>query len=661
MIKINNICLGYAKKVLFNNINWLITEKSRTGLVGDNGTGKTTLLRAILGDVILDSGTITISGKYRSIGYLPQDLVELESINIIDYLEKKSGILKIKQSIENYMEKLSTCVSSTEKYDNILKRYETTVELFNMKDGYSFEANTKKILSGLGFKDEDFFKNCSEFSGGWKMRIFLAGLLLSKPDILLLDEPTNHLDTESMEWVEHYLKDYYGTIIAISHDRVFLDKIVTQIIELANGKITTYKGNYSFYLKEKSRRIEAFKKQMKLQDSEIKRIQTFIDRFRYKASKAKQVQSRIKMLEKLDLIELDKGMKRVNIKFPECKRSGYEVLTVKNISKTYGDLVVFDEINFSVHRGDRIAFVGVNGAGKSTLARLLSKIEKPTSGEVKYGINVKSASFSQESSNNLDYYKTVWEELNSITTKSTELEIRGLLGAFLFSGEDIHKKIGILSGGEKSRLALLKILLQDSNFLILDEPTNHLDIKTKEIFQNALLNYTGTVVIVSHDRYFLDNLVNRIIEIKDKTFCEYHGNYSYFIEKRAKKEAMKNVNAVCEVTTDKTNKKAPGFKTKEQKRQEAEKRNQLYRLKKDLSKKLELTEEKINELENIREKYETLLCSCNIMNNPTNLKTLGKDIKLTTSKLEKLYSEWDRLLIVLAEIDNEKKRNLIST
>ncbi|MCK4596112.1 ABC-F family ATP-binding cassette domain-containing protein, partial [candidate division WOR-3 bacterium] len=610
---------------------------------------------------ILDSGTITISGKYRSIGYLPQDLVELESINIIDYLEKKSGILKIKQSIENYMEKLSTCVPSTEKYDNILKKYETAVELFNMKDGYSFEANTKKILSGLGFKDKDFFKNCSEFSGGWKMRIFLAGLLLSKPDILLLDEPTNHLDTESMEWVEHYLKDYYGTIIAISHDRVFLDKIVTQIIELANGKITTYKGNYSFYLKEKSRRIEAFKKQMKLQDSEIKRIQTFIDRFRYKASKAKQVQSRIKMLEKLDLIKLEKGMKRVNIKFPECKRSGYEVLTVKNISKTYGDLVVFNEINFSVHRGDRIAFVGVNGAGKSTLARLLSKIEKPTSGEVKYGINVKSASFSQESSNNLDYYKTIWEELNSITTKSTELEIRGLLGAFLFSGGDIHKKIEILSGGEKSRLALLKILLQDSNFLILDEPTNHLDIKTKEIFQNALLNYTGTVVIVSHDRYFLDNLVNRIIEIKDKTFCEYHGNYSYFIEKRAKKEAMKNVDAVFEVTTDKTNKNAPGFKTKEQKRQEAEKRNQLYRLKKDLSKKLELTEEKINELEKIRDKNETLLCSCDIMNNTANLKTLGKDIKLTTSKLEKLYSEWDRLLIVLAEIDNEKKRNLIST
>ncbi|OYD16476.1 ABC transporter ATP-binding protein, partial [candidate division WOR-3 bacterium JGI_Cruoil_03_44_89] len=408
------------------------------------------------------------------------------------------------------------------------------------------------------------------------------------------------------------------------------------------------KGNYSFYLKEKERRLEALRKKMKLQEAEIKRIQAFIDRFRYKASKAKQVQSRIKMLEKLGLIKVEKSPGKATIRFPECKRSAYEVLSVKNLSKAYRDLKVFMGLNFVIYRGDKIALVGVNGAGKSTLTRLLNKTEKPTSGEVKYGVNVRVAYFSQESSKNLNYAHTVWEEIDSTGTKCTELEKRSLLGAFLFSGADIHKRISVLSGGEKSRLALLNILLQDSNLLILDEPTNHLDIKTGEIFQNALLNYTGTVVIVSHDRYFLDNLVNRVLEMRDKTCYEYHGNYSYFIEKRAKNEAEKDKQMANDLERDNAGKKsAYGYKTKEEKRHEAERRNLLYRTGKELNKKLESTGEKINQLEKVKEKNESLLCDPGVLKDPKRIKTLKKEIKVAHKKLNNLYTEWDKLVIML--------------
>ena len=369
------------------------------------------------------------------------------------------------------------------------------------------------------------------------MRIMLAVILLSQPDIMLLDEPTNHLDTESMEWLESWLKDYPGTILTIAHDRVFLDKIVTVIAELANRTITIYKGNYSYYLREKDRRREALKKEMELQRAEIKKIREFVERFRYKATKASQVQSRIKMLEKFDVLHEEGQGKSVKIRFPESPRSGKEVLAIRGLAKSYGDLNVFHDVNFTLYRGEKAAVVGVNGAGKSTLSRILSGEEAPTAGEVGYGLNVKMAFFSQESAQNLDYRRTIWEEVNAAGTRSSDQERRNLLGAFLFSGDDVYKEIAVLSGGEKSRLALLKILLTDTNLLILDEPTNHLDLKTREIFQNALLGYQGTILIVSHDRYFLDCLVDRVFEIQDGVCHEYRGNYSYFIEKRREEQS----------------------------------------------------------------------------------------------------------------------------
>jgi ATP-binding cassette subfamily F protein 3 len=651
VININNISLSFADRRIFDNITWMIPEKSRIGLVGDNGTGKTTLFKAILGMVDLDAGAIDIPNrKNRTIGYLPQDLVELEPLPLLDYLRKKSGLAEIEQALKDDESRMSRCDPDSDEYQTILKRYEVAAARFQAKEGYRFAAKAKQILNGFGFREKDFSKNCMEFSGGWKMRILIALILLSAPDIMLLDEPTNHLDTESMEWLESYLKSYAGTILTIAHDRVFLDKIVNQIAELSNHHLTVYKGSYSYYLAEKERRLEVLKKQMALQRAEIKKTHEFIERFRFKATKAKQVQSRLKMLERFELVELEKGEKRVHIQFPEAPKSGREVVSARQLSKNYGDLNVFNAIDLTIHRGEKIALVGVNGAGKSTLARILSGSEEPSSGAVNYGLNVSMAFFSQESAQNLDYQRTVWDEVRLAGTRSNDQERRNLLGAFLFSGDDVYKEISVLSGGEKSRLALLKILLQDSNLLILDEPTNHLDLKTKDIFQNALLSYTGTVVIVSHDRFFLDRLVHRVIEIRDGQSHEYLGNYSYFIQKRSEMAQADKGNGIAPPTE--SGSAAGGqdipaatklFKTKEEKRMEAEERNRLSRITRELKNELAAVEDRIARLEERKAENEKILCAPDIHREPQKIKQLNQDLLDIARDLETLYAAWDDL------------------
>jgi ATP-binding cassette, subfamily F, member 3 len=656
MININNISLAFADRKIFDDITWLIPEKSRIGLVGDNGTGKTTLFKAILGMVDLDQGAIDIPNrKNRTIGYLPQDLVELEPLPLLDYLRKKSGLAEIEQALKDDEGRMSHCDPASDEYQAIIKTYEAAAARFQAKEGYRFAAKAKQILNGFGFREKDFTKNCTEFSGGWKMRILIALILLSAPDIMLLDEPTNHLDTESMEWLESYLKSYAGTILTIAHDRMFLDKIVNQIAELSNHRLTVYKGNYSYYLAEKERRLEVLKKQMALQRAEIKKTQEFVERFRFKATKAKQVQSRLKMLERFELVELEKGEKRIHIRFPEAPKSGREVVSARELSKNYGDLNVFRAIDLTIHRGEKIALVGVNGAGKSTLARILSGSEEPSSGTVHYGLNVSLAFFSQESAQNLDYRRTVWDEVRLTGTRSNDQERRNLLGAFLFSGDDVYKEIAVLSGGEKSRLALLKILLQDSNMLILDEPTNHLDLKTKDIFQNALLSYTGTLVIVSHDRFFLDRLVHRVIEIRDSRSHEYLGNYSYFIQKRS--EAVQadrgsGIDAPAEGGLAAGGQDIPvamkTFKTKEEKRLEAEERNRLSRNTRVLKNELAALEDRIAGLEEKKGETEKTLCAPDIHREPQKIKQLNQALIDLARELESLYAAWDALTEKLA-------------
>jgi len=664
VIYLNNISLSFADHRIFDAISLMIPEKSRIGLVGDNGTGKTTLFKAILGVVDLDEGAIEIPNrKNRTMGYLPQDLVELDPLPLMTYLRKKIGVSHLEQILKEHEDHMSRSDPDSTEHGETMKAYETATARFHAIEGYRFEAKAKQILSGFGFREKDFTRNCTEFSGGWKMRIQIALILLSAPDIMLLDEPTNHLDTESMEWLESYLKHYQGTLLAIAHDRVFLDKMVHQIVELSHHRLTVYKGNYSYYLAEKERRLEALKKQMALQRSEIKKTQAFIERFRYKATKATQVQSRIRMLERFEIIELDRKEREVRIRFPEAPKSGREVVSVRQVSKSYGDMKVFNAVDLTIHRGEKIALVGVNGAGKSTLARILSDMEEPSSGKVTYGLNVSMAFFSQESAANLDYGRTVWDEVLLAGTRSNDQERRNLLGAFLFSGGDIHKEISVLSGGEKSRLALLKILLQDSNLLILDEPTNHLDLKTKDIFQNALLGYTGTVVIVSHDRFFLDRLVHRVIEIRDGQCHEYLGNYSYFIQKRADliaiaskekgegtsqemADAMEMGRLSVNGIPSGAQEASPGrraFKTKEEKRLEAEERNRLSRITRALKDELAALEDRIAHLEAKQRENEKTLCAPDIHKEPNRIKQLNQDLLDRARELESLYAAWDDL------------------
>ncbi len=648
MIYFRNVSLSFLDKNLFDQINWTIHPKSRIGLVGDNGTGKTTLFRTILDQVHPDSGFIDIPDrKQKKIGYLPQDLVELEALGLIDYLRLKSGIAELEDTIRSLEQQIAHVKPNTHEYSELTRRYADATAEFSARDGYAFEARAKQILKGFGFRESDFAKTCDLFSGGWKMRILLTSILLARPDIMLLDEPTNHLDTESMEWLESYLKDYPGTILVISHDHFFLDKIATQIAELANRGIHIYKGNYTYYLSEKDRRREALIKEMELQKAQIRKIEEFVERFRYKATKAAQVQSRVKMLEKFKDIKLDNSARSIAMKFPEGKKSVKEVVRVSDLGHAYGDLTVFSGLNFSLFRDDKVAFVGVNGSGKSTLSRLLSLSEKPSCGAVKYGDGVNMAFFSQESSQNLNYANTIWEEVNAVATTADDQVKRNLLGAFLFSGDDIFKTIGILSGGEKSRLALLKIMLLDTNFLILDEPTNHLDIKTKDIFQNALIHYSGTVAIVSHDRYFLDHLVNKVFELKDGHIHDYPGNYSYFIEKRAQLSTLAPQNdSRAGTAADKT------LSLKDKKRIEAEERNRLSKIRNTLKKELAAVEEKIARLEAQKAANEKSLCDPQTHRDSVKIKELQIDLKAVENELENAYHLWTELTGKLEETDS---------
>ena len=663
MINFNNIRLSFGDRMIFDDVSWMISPRSRIGLVGDNGAGKTTLLRAIAGGLELDGGGIDIvDRKNTTLGYLPQDLIELESLNILDFLKKRSGLAELEDAMKTCEERVSLSPADDPEHEVLLKTYEKAVAAFQAKDGYAFEARARQVLHGFGFRDADFSKNCLEFSGGWKMRILLAVILLSRPDIMLLDEPTNHLDTESMEWLESYLRDYPGTLITVSHDRTFLDKITTSTAELSQGRITLYKGNYSYYLAEKEKRRLALLKEMESQKAEIRKIREFVERFRYKATKAAQVQSRVKMLEKIELIRAEGAEKTVRIHFPACAPSGRDAISVRGLSKAYGDNEVFSNVNFTVTRGEKIALVGMNGAGKSTLSRLLSRIEEPSAGDVHYGLHVKLSFFSQESAENLSYDRTILEDINSVPTRCNDQEKRNLLGAFLFSGDDIYKPVAVLSGGEKSRLALLKILMQDANLLILDEPTNHLDMKTKDIFQEALLDYSGTVILVSHDRYFLDRLVNRVIEIRDGQAFEYKGNYSYFIAKR--EEFLGGIGAAqsgkqAAIPID--NGRESKLQRKELRRLEAEERNRRAKIRSTLKKELDAVEQTITSLEEQKGAIEATLCTPDIYRDPEKLKTLRQELHSIDRELEQLYKDWDDLTLRMEALENPAGEDILSS
>lgn len=615
------------------------------GLVGENGAGKTTLLRAIAGEIEVDGGNISLPKRLR-VGYLPQDLIEIDSMPLLDYLKKRAGLERISAALSTAERAMASAGENSAELRSLLAEHERLQREFEARGGFAFDAEARQVLRGLGFHpEEDSLRSTTEFSGGWKMRIALSALLLSEPDVLLLDEPTNHLDTESMEWLENWLRDFRGTMIAVSHDRRFLDNTATSVAELSKGAISLYSCRYEKYLLEREERRMRVEAEREQQKEKIESMQRFIERFRYKATKAAQVQSRIKQLEKMEIIESDGPSKSVCFRFPEAPRSGREVLICKSLTKKYGEKTIFSDLELNIQRGERIALVGVNGAGKSTLLRLLNGSEEATEGSVSYGLNVKKAYFSQESSQNLDYGRTIWQEVNNTGSKMLETEKRNLLGAFLFSGDDIHKPVPVLSGGEKSRVGLLKMLLSESNLLILDEPTNHLDHATKELFQRALLEYGGTIVIVSHDRAFLDDLVGRVVEIREGKLHDYNGNYSRFIENRAERAAFINDPEKREPATI-----SQADRIKDQKRAEAEERNRLYRERKEIEERLAPLEKAI-ELDELRkEEISTLLCDPKILDNSEKVRSLMIELGETEKRLEESYPIWEELAAELESI-----------
>jgi ATP-binding cassette subfamily F protein 3 len=624
---------------VLKNIDWLVTEGTKAGLVGDNGAGKTTLLRILAGTAEPDAGSVELN-RGASVGYLPQDLVEMGDGTVMEFLAKSSGISELKKRLAQAEDRISGLHEGSAELVPALAAHEGIERHFAANGGYEFEPSAKKVLRGLGFLPGDGDRACGEFSGGWRMRIALSAILLRAPDILLLDEPTNHLDTESMEWLEGWLRDYRGIMVFVSHDRRFLDHCATEIADLSRGTVTRYAMGYERYLAAKEANRGRLEREMESQKDKIEHIQRFVERFRYKASKASQVQSRVKQLEKMEICEIPKQGQTVKIKFPEAPRSGYEVLSARGVSKSYDGHEVFSNVGLEMHRGERAALVGANGAGKSTLLRLLSGEELPDKGAVKIGHNVKLAYFSQESAQNLNYSRSVWEEACAVGSPLTEAARRNLLGAFLFSGDDIKKSVRVLSGGEKSRLALFKLLLSDSNFLVLDEPTNHLDMNTREIFQQALLQYGGTLLIVSHDRFFLDSLAERVLEIRDGKLYDYNGNYSYFIERRAQTaRALPGAPA------------APGEASGARKRQnEARERSRLQKEKKALMDRIGPIEARITSSEERRAEIDASLCNPEVLSNSELVRNLMLERHEIEISLADDYRQWEDLSAALGEI-----------
>ena len=529
MIQLSELTKSFGDRVLLDHVTWQIGDRERVGLCGPNGAGKTTLLKMMAGFDEPDAGAV-LKPAALTVGYLPQDGLSHAGRSIFDEASSAFGeLLAMKAEMHALEDRLGDPAIPEPEHDGMLARYSDLQDSFRLGDGYSIDLKTGTVLQGLGFRTADFERPTETFSGGWQMRIALAKLLLRQPNLLLLDEPTNHLDLEARNWLEEYLHAYPYAVILVSHDRFFLDAVVTRIADLTLRTLTDYVGNYSAYLVAHEARIEQMRKSKREQDEEVARVKMFVDRFRYQATKASQVQSRIKMLEKVVPIEVPPERKKIHFTFPTCAKSGRTVLELKHVDKAYGGISIFRDLNIHLERGDRVALVGPNGAGKSTLMRMLSGEEQPDRGERVEGHNVVMQYFAQDEATRMDPLPTVYETLTSGSPMNMVPMIRNILGGFLFSGDDIYKRVKVLSGGERTRLAVARMLLRPSNTLLLDEPTNHLDLDSKEVLLDALVDYGGTLIFVSHDRYFVERLATKIIEIGNGGALVYPGTYKEFL------------------------------------------------------------------------------------------------------------------------------------
>ena len=532
MLALQHAGKRFGPRVLFLEADWLIRRDEKTALVGANGTGKSTLMKILAGLETLDYGSLDQT-RGISIGYLPQEGLELAGRTVFqECLTVFDELREMQHEIEWLTGQLAELNHESSEYRAAAERFSMLQDRFHSLDGYALDAQVGSVLTGLGFGKEDWARQTSEFSGGWQMRIALAKLLLAKPNLLLLDEPTNHLDLESRNWLEDYLKNYPFGYILISHDRYFLDVTIDRIVEIWNKRVTIYQGNYTKYLKQKDERREQLMAAYRNQRERIEHLEAFINRFRYQATKAKQVQSRIKELEKIERIEVPEEEPLIHFKFPQPPPSGRMVAEAEGLAKSYGSKQVFTGARFTIDRGDRVALVGVNGAGKSTLIKLLTGAELPTVGTIRLGHNVVAEYFAQDQYKVLDPEARMLDDISRTALRIPEVTLRSLLGCFLFSGDDVFKPLGVLSGGERNRYALARILVSPANFLLLDEPTNHLDMRAKDVLLDALASYGGTVVFVSHDRYFIDRLATRVLEIENGAITAYEGDYEDYLRRR---------------------------------------------------------------------------------------------------------------------------------
>ncbi len=660
MIAAQNLSVEFGGIPLFEKVTWAINHGDRVGLVGSNGAGKTTLLRTLVGEQPLAAGEIIRRGEAR-IGYLRQEGALLGERPVREEVLSARGDLT---GTEKRLEELTREVSrahdegETERGAELLDELGDLQHRYDQMDGFAARGEVEKILMGLGFLAEDLDRPCSEFSGGWQMRIELAKLLLTTPDLLMLDEPTNHLDIESLTWLEDFLNKYPGGILLISHDRSFLDAITTHTFELSNGRLTIYTGNYSHYLVE---RVERRKLQMAAYQNQQKMIvdtERFIERFRYKASKAVQVQSRVKQLEKVErLVPPEPDESEISFRFPEAPRSGRVVVELKNVVKRYGENLVLDGIDFALERGTKIAFLGRNGEGKSTLSRIIAGIE-PHEGERIVGHNVAMGYFAQHQADELDPTRTALETLEDVAVGDVRTQLRSLLGTFLFQGDDVFKPVKVLSGGEKSRLALAKLLLQPRNLLVLDEPTNHLDMASKNVMKQALQAFEGALVVVSHDRDFLRGLTDVSLDFRDRGVREVLGGIDDYLARFGAEKVDDAFARPKEEKKKRVEQEAKGLSRKEQKRREAEERNRRNAATKGLRERIDRVEKEVGWLEEEKEGIEAKMADPDIYADSEKIVPLQKRLAEIAEKLTELYAEWEKsaskLEIVKAELQNEE-------
>lgn len=641
MIAINNLTFEIGARKLYDEANWHIKPGNKIGLIGANGTGKTTLLKLIVGDYSPTSGSISMA-KDLKIGYLNQDLLSYQSDNsiLLVAMEAFSQQNQLHAEIQELLKKLENDYN-----DNLIQKLSDKQSEFEALDGYNIEYRAHEILAGLGFSEKDQNRPLSEFSGGWRMRVMLAKILLQNPDILLLDEPTNHLDLPSIKWLENYLQAFEGAIVIVSHDRYFLDRIIDTTVESKRGKLNVYAGNYSFYLEEKALREEIQTNQFKNQQAKIKQEEKLIDRFRAKASKAKMVQSRIKALERMERVdEVEDDNPTVNFQFTFSKPSGRHVVTLKNIHKSYPDLKILEATDAVIEKGDKIALIGANGKGKSTLLKIIAGTDKSFQGESELGHNVTMTFFAQHQLEALHLENTILSELQAFAPKHTETELRSLLGCFLFTGDDVFKKIKVLSGGEKSRVALSKALTADANFLVLDEPTNHLDIQSVNILIQALQQYEGTCIVVSHDRYFLDHVANKIWYIEDYQIREYPGTYREYEDWNSRRQ--------IEEKAEQSHQQKKSKQAKSQKDKHSNQNEQQAQKKRlnSLNKELESIDLKIQECEAQKLEFETLLADEKIYSNPSDLQKYSEQYEGVIQEINGLKEKWEEVALEIMEL-----------